>query len=452
VLSFLLVQQQFFRKISAKIRLANTMARTLRNSKIDSRSARLKLPVQTEPHWMKITKGCYLGYRRNQEGGSWVARFRSDAGQQKQTRLGPADDAMDADGITALNFEQAQAKARDWFQVIANGGIRTARGAYTVTDCMEDYLTWVKSHRKSFKHLRTYVDAYIIPKLGKIDCEKLTPQRLLAWHQAIADEPPRLRSGKKDKEIKYREEDPNPLEAQRKRQLRANRHLVTLRAALNRAWRDGKISSNNAWARLQLFAGTEKPRSRFLNRDEAKRLINTCPPDLRKLVQLALLTGARYGELCAFEVRDFNPDSGSLHVVRSKSGKARHIFLTDEGIAFCKTLTLGQRPEAPFLRRSDGSRWARDLHFRGFKDAVKRAGLDQDFTFHELRHTWASLTIMAGAPLMAVAENLGHRDTRMVERHYGHLAESYVADVIRKSAPTFDIADTGNVVTAANHS
>jgi integrase len=44
---------------------------------------------------------------------------------------------------------------------------------------------------------------------------------------------------------------------------------------------------------------------------------------------------------------------------------------------------------------------------------------------------------MAGAPLMVVAENLGHADTRMVERHYGHLAQSYVADTIRKTAPSF---------------
>jgi hypothetical protein len=44
---------------------------------------------------------------------------------------------------------------------------------------------------------------------------------------------------------------------------------------------------------------------------------------------------------------------------------------------------------------------------------------------------------MNGAPLMVVAKNLGHRDTRMVERHYGHLAPNYVADEIRKSAPVF---------------
>jgi hypothetical protein len=47
------------------------------------------------------------------------------------------------------------------------------------------------------------------------------------------------------------------------------------------------------------------------------------------------------------------------------------------------------------------------------------------------------LTVMAGAPLMVVAENLGHADTRMVQRHYGHMSKSYVADAIRAAAPRF---------------
>ena len=41
---------------------------------------------------------------------------------------------------------------------------------------------------------------------------------------------------------------------------------------------------------------------------------------------------------------------------------------------------------------------------------------------------------MAGAPLMVVAQVLGHADTRMVEKHYGHLAPSYVRDVVRATA------------------
>ena len=79
-------------------------------------------------------------------------------------------------------------------------------------------------------------------------------------------------------------------------------------------------------------------------------------------------------------------------------------------------------------------------------EAVKRAGLDRSFTFHELRHTWASLTIMAGAPLIVVAQNLGHTDTRMVQTHYGHLADQFVLDSIRKNAPSFGIVPAGNVI------
>lgn len=47
---------------------------------------------------------------------------------------------------------------------------------------------------------------------------------------------------------------------------------------------------------------------------------------------------------------------------------------------------------------------------------------------------------MNGAPLMVVAKNRGHADTRMFERHYGHPSPSYIADEIRRAAPSFGIA------------
>ena len=58
----------------------------------------------------------------------------------------------------------------------------------------------------------------------------------------------------------------------------------------------------------------------------------------------------------------------------------------------------------------------------------------------------ASLAIMAGAPLNVIAGNLGHADTKMVERHYGHLAESYRAKIMRETAPSFGI-EKSNVAT-----
>ena len=62
-----------------------------------------------------------------------------------------------------------------------------------------------------------------------------------------------------------------------------------------------------------------------------------------------------------------------------------------------------------------------------------------------LRHTYASLMVMDGVPLIVVARNLGHADTRMVEKHYGHLASSYVREAIRAAKP-LGLSDPSNVV------
>src|SRR4051812_33765137 len=86
------------------------------------------------------------------------------------------------------------------------------------------------------------------------------------------------------------------------------------------------------------------------------------------------------------------------------------------------------------LLRADGEPWTMSHQLRPIADAGAAARLEPPATFHALRHTWASHRVMAGAPLMVVAQALGHADTRMVEKHYGHLAPSYVRDVIRATA------------------
>ena len=72
--------------------------------------------------------------------------------------------------------------------------------------------------------------------------------------------------------------------------------------------------------------------------------------------------------------------------------------------------------------------------------ACAAAGLDP-VTFHELRHSYASMLVNKGVPLAYVAAQLGHSDTRMVEKHYGHLAPSDLAKSIRKLVPTLGITE-----------
>ena len=222
--------------------------------------------------------------------------------------------------------------------------------------------------------------------------------------------------------------------------------LTILKAALNHAWRERKILSDEAWRAVRPFKGADAARVRYLTVDECKRLINAAGADFRKLLHAAVLTGCRFGELAALVAGDFNPDSGTLQIRTSKSGKARHVVLTEEGIEFFRSLSAGRSNRDRMLPKEDGGRWLKSHQSRPMRDACEHAKIEPPANFHTLRHTYASLAIMNGAPLLVVAKNLGHEDTRMVEKHYGHLAPSYVADAIRAAAPRFGIKAEGNVV------
>ena len=124
-------------------------------------------------------------------------------------------------------------------------------------------------------------------------------------------------------------------EVRRQRKSSSNRVLTILKAALNLAYANGNAPSDHAWKRVKPFKDADAARIRYLTIAEAQRLINAADPEFRVLVQAALMTGARYSELCRLRVEDFNPDSGTLHIRTSKSGKPRHVTLTEEGADFC---------------------------------------------------------------------------------------------------------------------
>jgi integrase len=167
---------------------------------------------------------------------------------------------------------------------------------------------------------------------------------------------------------------------------------------------------------------------------------------LRPLVQAALETGCRYSELARLQVCDFNGDSATVEIRQSKSGKSRHVVLTPEGAEFFAQHCAGRSGSELMFRHADGSGWLKSQQSLPMRLACARARIIPAVSFHVLRHSWASLAVMVGMPLMVVAKNLGHADTRMVEKHYGHLAPSFIADAIRASAPRFGAGPPSPVV------
>jgi integrase len=193
------------------------------------------------------------------------------------------------------------------------------------------------------------------------------------------------------------------------------------------------------------FRETGSARVRYLLLDECRRLMNACDPDFRKLVRGALVTGCRYGELCRADVGDFNADAFALLVRESKGGKPRWVPLDDDGAAFLATVTAGRSPSAPLFARADGERWGASHQTRPLLAACTAVTIDP-CGFHQLRHSYASHRVMGGMPLIAVANVLGHSDTRMVEKHYGHLSPSYIREAVRATALDLGPVE-GNVAT-----
>lgn len=420
------------------------MARTVRHSDLENRTARARLRARGKPYWRVLEPGLlHLGYRRTRGGsGKWVLRHYVGSQTYSTETIATADDLSDADGVAILNFAQAQKLARERMVSRAHTAVGKT-GPLTVSGALDSYLEFLDANRKSGGDARYRDRAFIQPKLGDIEVDALTSDKLRRWHAALAKEAPRLRT-KKGKEQKHRELGTDD-ELLRRRKASANRTLTVLKAALNRAWRDGKVVSDGAWRRVEPFENVDAARVRYLTVVEAKRLINAADPDFRNLVQGALQTGARYGELTRLTVSDFNTDSGTVAIRVTKAGRARHVVLTSEGIKFFRQLCAGRAGDESMFLKTSGVPWGKSHQKRPMADANTRAKIKPPINFHGLRHTWASLSTMAGVPLLVIAKNLGHSDTRMVEKHYGHLAPSYIADAIREGAPRFGTVKPTNV-------
>lgn len=431
------------------------MPRIAADTPLTTRSARERLAPRKEPYWRGIEAGLALGYRRGAAGGgTWLARIL-DAGRYREERLGRTDDTLPSNGADVLDFRQAQTKAVAWAARVRRiaAGLEAHPGAapskpYTVEQAMADYLSDMKGRgARSLGTTTTASNAHIMPTLGAVPVTRLTRDKVRTWHRALATAPVRRRG-------KAEAPDPADADAPRRRQASANRILTILKAALNHARVEGRyVGPDDAWKLAKPFRGADAPKVRYLSDHECVRLANACPPDFRALVTGALLTGCRYGELAAMRAADLDHQAGSVNIPRSKSGKPRHVVLSDEGRAFFARMTHGKPGDAPLFERDATdqqatrtapavmrrARWGASDQFRAMANACEAASIVPGISFHVLRHTYASRLAARAVPMPVIAQQLGHADTRMTERHYAHLAPSYVADTVRAAFTSLGI-------------
>jgi integrase len=414
------------------------MARTVRGGALETRAARLRMKPRGKPHFVSTARpGIHLGYRRLEgKNGTWIIRrYQGNAGVYTNKTFAQADDYANSDAARILTYYEAMRR------VAGEAPPVRQRESYTVRQAAADYVEWLARHRKTARTTELALAAYVTKYFGDRLLGSLGPadlERWVAW--ALKHKPAgRLRHGKSRARPADRTVEVPASERERRKRSTLNRVISSLKAALNFAYRHKHVASQEAWIHIQKFRGADAARIHRLTQEQAQRLCSSCDPDFRDLVKAALLTGCRYGELCAVRASDYDATSGTLLIAQSKSGKSRRTPLTNEGKKLFGTLAE-RRPEgALLLTKSDGSAWGTSEQSRRIKEACKAAKIDPPISFHALRHSYASLLVEAGTPLAFVADALGHSDSRMVAKHYAHLAPNYVHDSIRANLPTFGV-------------
>ena len=437
---------------------------------LETPKSRLSL-ASGKPHSEKLLSGSHLLYERPETAkgreklpGVWkVRQYNPETRKQKNKTIGTADDFMSADNLLIFNYEQAKIRAeielkelKKAFEEGITGSIYVSSKDYTVKQAMEDYLETLKRDgKKCYNNWSYKINAHIIPNLGEIKVSRLSKDKIDAWKLAMVEKPRRQTFRTTGNRSLVREVNVNyetlTEDEKRKRKGTANHLLEILKSGLKLAVDSGKAEapSKGGWNKSALYKGTTVKKIMFLTPDEQKELIASCPiPEFRHLVIAALMTGGRYGELATLTVKDFNVENKSIHFgpFGKVAGKQRHVYLIEEGVNFFKEMTEGKgsndliftRPITRFKPasaiRETTEKWLPGDHVYYMNLATKEAGI-KNFTFHGLRHTYASVLVKKGVPLIYVADQLGHSSIKLIQSTYAHVMVSDVSNSIRAALP-----------------
>lgn len=301
-------------------------------------------------------------------------------------------------------------------------GILATGPQQTVRQFLEQWLEEVHKQLlrpSTYKAYRMYLDKRILPILGHIQLQKLTPQHVQAFYNRKSQE------GLSAKSI-------------------SNTHGL-LHRALDKAVQWGLVPRNVCDA-VSLPKQT-RHEIQPLTEEQARHLLKAARGhSLEGLLILAVTTGMREGELLALRWRDINFDNRSLHIQHSmgyvpgkgylefepKTPKGRRKIVLPSFV--CEALKQHRACQLE-MRLKAGERWQdRDLVFcnryggyldpshlrQRFDKFLKEAGLP-DVRFHDLRHSAATILLSMGVPAKVVQEILGHSQISMTMDIYSHV-------------------------------
>ena len=407
------------------------MARRLRSG-FETRTARLKRPVAKKPEFVKIAFGISLGYRRNATRGTWVVRVADGKGANWTKAIGQADDYDDANGLTILDYWQAQDRAR----AVGRPGedvSPTDDKPLTLHAALDQYEADLKMRGGDVANA-VRVRRHLTGRLLDKHVAALTLNDLRTWRDGLTSKARRKEPTEGERSASAIA-DPTPLVPSG-----INRLCTAMKAALNLAAdRDGRIASRRPWEQgLATLPDAEESRNVILRDADVRKLVANAPSQgiwFSLLVEGLAGTGARVSQLARVNVGDLQDERADPRIMmpssRKGSGKKavlrRPVPISPDFAKRLRQTAKGKAADAPLFMKPTGERWSDSDHSRLFARVVKKSGIATDeapvITISALRHSSIVRQLLANVPLRVVAA-LHDTSVAMIERTYSR----YIAD------------------------
>jgi integrase len=202
-----------------------------------------------------------------------------------------------------------------------------------------------------------------------------------------------------------------------------NKELQLVRHAFNIAMREWEWCRENPMHRVSMEP-VRNEIDRWLTADEEQQLMAASSPWLREIIQFALHTGMRQGEILNLQWQDVDFVRGLLMVMKSKNGTRRAIPLNQRVFDLLAVKQAAAKAtRGPVFRTPLGNELQVRFLVREFCEARDRADIP-DFRFHDMRHTFATRLVQRGVDLYKVQRLLGHKTGLMTQRYAHHSPES----------------------------
>jgi integrase len=348
---------------------------------------------------------------RSTGGKTYYLRYRDQHGKQKQYKIGDAK---------SLTFEQARQAAQTLrAKVVLGDSPAEAKAALKKVPTLSEFVTsrympYIKGYKRSWDTDESVLKNHILPEFGSSHLDDITQQSVIAFHHGMR--------------------------AKGYAPATANRIVIMLRYMFNLAKKWGiEGADKNPAVGVKLLEENNK-RERYLNAEEVQHLKEAIQksenPQLKYIIALLLLTGCRKRELLDAQWAHFDLERRSWRIPMSKSGKPRHVPLSDDVLLILRQLPRFEN--CPYVVPNPKTLVPFNTIFCSWNTARKAAGMPE-LRMHDLRHSFASFLVNSGRSLYEVQNILGHSQLNTTQR-YAHLSQATLLEAANAASGAAGLA------------